>query len=80
MVRGIQAPRSAHPGIQAESLAEEFLATVPSEGRLGALSLDREGKRETRAVRERRKEAGGVEQRSGQTGYPQLPGSHVPLW
>ena len=46
-MRGTQAPCPAHPGVQAESLAGEFLATVPSEGGLGALSLDREGKRET---------------------------------
>ena len=73
MVRGTQAPCSAHPGVQAESLAEEFLATVPSKGGLGALSLDREGKREMRVARERRTEVGGVEQRSGQPGYAQLP-------
>ena len=80
MVRGTQAPLSAHPGIQAREPGRaggELQAAVPSEGGLGALSLDRERKREMRAVRETRKEVRGVAGRQATLSSPDTP---VPLW
>lgn len=74
MVRGTQAPHSAHPGIQAREPGRgggRLQAAVPSKGGLGALSLDRERKREMRAVRETRKEVRGVERADRLPSAPQ---------